>query len=59
MNLIVNQTNFGLIKKELYSKLIQEWLDYNDIFKYSTHNESKSVMAERFTKTLKSKTYKK
>ena len=30
----------------------------NDIVMYSTHNEGKSVVAERFIKTLKSKIYK-
>ena len=44
MNLIVNQINYGLIK-ELYNKLMQEWLDNNDIFMYSTHSEGKSVTA--------------
>ena len=29
-----------------------------DIEMYSTHNEGKSVVAERFIKTLKTKTYK-
>ena len=37
---------------------MQEWLD-NDILMYSTHNEGKSVITERFIKTLKSKIYKK
>ena len=31
---------------------MQEWLDNNDISMYSTHNEGKSVIAERFMKTL-------
>ena len=31
---------------------MQKWLD-NDILMYSTHNEDKSVIAERFIKTLK------
>ena len=34
------------------------WLQNNDIEMYSTHNEGKAVVAERFIKTLKSKTYK-
>ena len=38
---------------------MQEWLDNNDILMYFTHNEGKSVIAERFIKTLKSKIYKK
>ena len=32
---------------------MQEWLDINDILMYSTHNEGKLVVAERFIKTLK------
>ena len=38
---------------------MQEWLDNNDILMYSTHYEGKSVIAERFIKTLKAKVYKK
>ena len=38
---------------------MQKWLDDNDILMYSTHNGSKSVFAERFIQTLKSKIYKK
>ena len=38
---------------------MQEWLDNNDILMYSTNNGGKSVIAERFIKTLKSKIYKK
>ena len=37
---------------------MQKWLDNNDILMYSTHNEGKSVVAERFIKTLKGKTFK-
>ena len=37
---------------------MQEWLDNNDILMHSTHNEGKSVTAERFIKRLKSKIYK-
>ena len=32
--------------KELYDKLMQEWLNNNDIIMYSTHNEGNSVIAE-------------
>ena len=35
---------------EFYNKLMQEWLDNNNIFIYSTHNEDKSVIAKRFIK---------
>ena len=37
---------------EFYNKLLQEWLDNNDILMYSTHNEGKSVISERFIKAL-------
>ena len=37
---------------------MQEWLDNNDILIYFTYNEGKSVIAERFIKTLKGKIYK-
>ena len=29
------------------------WLEKNDIEMYSVHNEAKSVVAERFVRTLK------
>ena len=32
-------------------------LEKNDIEMYSTHKEGKSVVAERFIRTLKNKTY--
>ena len=39
--------------------LLKKWLqDYYDIIMYSTNNEGKSVVAERFIRTLKSKIYK-
>ena len=38
---------------------MQKWLDDNDILMYSTHNEGKSVVAERFIRTWKSEIYKK
>ena len=62
---IVNESNCKPNKlwvdqgREFYNKLMQEWLDNNNILMYSTHNEGKSVMAERFIKTLKDKIYKK
>ena len=42
-----------------HNKLMQEWLDKNDVLTYSTHNEGKSVFAEWFIKTLKAKSIKK
>ena len=64
---------FQSILKNLGRKPIKIWVDhgsefYNNKFKsflkennadmYSTHNEGKSVDAERFIKTLKNKIYK-
>ena len=40
--------------REFYNKLMQEWLDNNDILMYSTLNEGKAVIAGRFIKTQKS-----
>ena len=37
---------------------VLKWLKDNDIDIYSTHNEGKSVFAERFIRTLKNKVYK-
>ena len=34
---------------------MQEWLDNSYTLMYSTHNECKLVIAERFIKTLKAK----
>ena len=46
-------------EKEFYNNLMQKWLDNNDILMYSTHNESKSVVAAKFISNLKGKIYKK
>ena len=43
---------------ECYNTSFKKWLQDNDIIMYSTHNEGKSVVAERFIRTLKNKTYK-
>ena len=43
---------------EFYNRLMKSWLEKNDIEMYSTHNEGKSVTAERFIRTLKSRVYK-
>ena len=45
--------------KKFYNKLMQEWYDNNNTLIYSTNNEGKSIIAERFIKTLKAKIYKK
>ena len=43
---------------EFYNASFKKWLQDNDIVIYSTHNEGKSVVAERFIRTLKIKIYK-
>ena len=43
---------------EFYNTHFKKWLKDNDISMYSTHNEGKSVVAERFVRTLKNKIYK-
>ena len=43
---------------EFYNAFFKKWLRDNDFVIYSTHNEGKSVVTERFSRTLKSKIYK-
>ena len=43
---------------EFYNTHLKKWLKDNNIEMYSTHNEGKSVVAERFIGTLKNKIYK-
>ena len=43
---------------EFYNNSFKKCLKDNDIEMYSTHNEGKSVVAERFIRTLKAKIYK-
>ena len=42
---------------EFYNNIFKKWLSDNDIIMYSTYNEGKPVVAERFIRTLKSKLY--
>ena len=43
---------------EFYNNSFKKWLKDNDIEMYSIHNEGKSVVAEIFIRTLKTKIYK-
>ena len=43
---------------EFYNVSFKKWFQENDIVMYSTHNEGKSVVAERFIRMLNSKIYK-
>ena len=44
--------------EEFYNNIFEKWLSDNDINMYSTYNEGKSLVAERFIRTLKNKLYK-
>ena len=43
---------------EFYNNVFEKWLSDNNINMYSMDNEGKSVVAERFIRTLKNKLYK-
>ena len=43
---------------EYYNSFFKKWLKDDDIEMYSMHNEGKSVVAERFIRTLKTTIYK-
>ena len=43
---------------EFYNKSLKSWPQNNNAEMRSTHNEGKSVVAERFIRTLKNKIYK-
>ena len=43
---------------EFYNSSFKKWMQDNDIAMYSTHNAGKSVVAERFMRTLKNNIYK-
>ena len=43
---------------EFYNKSIKWWLEKTVVEMYSTHNEGKCVVTERFIRTLKNRIYK-
>ena len=43
---------------EFYNNVFKRWLKDNDINMYSIYNEGKSIVAQRFIRTLKNKIYK-
>ena len=43
---------------EFYNRSIKSFLENNNIEMYSTYNEGKSVLVERFIRALKSRIYK-
>ena len=44
--------------REYYNKRMHKWIGDNDILIYLTHNQDKSVVADRFVRTLIDKIYK-
>ena len=42
---------------EFYNRSMKSWLQDNKIEMYSMHNEGKSVVAERFIRTLENNIY--
>ena len=56
MNLFGNQTKYGQIKAANFI-IVKSWQEKNDTEIYSTNNERKSVIAERFIRNLKNKIY--
>ena len=60
---IIKQSNrkpnkIWVYQGEEFYNVFKKWLSDNDIIMYSTYNEGKSVVAERFIRTLKNKLYK-
>ena len=45
-------------ESEVYNNSFKKWLKDNDVEMYSTNNEGKSVIAERFIRISKTKIYK-
>ena len=54
----VDLASMQLISKYNKEIVFKKWLKENDIIMYSTHNEGKSFVLERFIRTLKNKIYK-
>ena len=60
-----NQIKYGLTKdkiwvdqgSEFYNSFLKKWLKDNHIKMFSTYNEGKSVVAERFIRILKKKSF--
>ena len=47
----------GRSRKRILQQPYVKFVRYNDFLTYLTHNEAKSVVAERFVTTLKGKIY--
>ena len=55
-NLIETQTKYK--GNKFYNRSMKSWLEENAIEMYSTHNEWKCIVVERFVRPLKNKIYK-
>ena len=53
-----NQPKYGLIKAENFVSLFKKQLKDNFMKIYSTYNEGKPVVADRFIRALKTEIYK-
>ena len=53
-----NQKRYEQTTGKFYNSFFKKWLRDNNVEMYSTHNEGKFVVAERFIRTLKLKLYK-
>ena len=59
MNQVVNQTKYGFNKgSEFCIRSMKSFMQNNVMEMYLLHNEGKSIITERFIRTLKSKIYK-
>ena len=59
MNLIAKPSKIWVDKdSEFCNRPIKSWLEDNNRGMYSTHNEGKSVVIERFIRTLNNKIFK-
>ena len=47
-----------MVSSIIDQRSMKSWLEKNDIEMYSTHNDGKSAVAERFIRTIKNKIYK-
>ena len=58
MNLITKNKIWIYQGSKVYNRSMKSWLGKNAIQMHSTHSEGKSIIAERFIRTLKNKSYK-
>ena len=57
-NQIADILHFNDKGSEFYNRSMKSWLEKNAMEIYSTHNEGKSAVAERFIRTFKKEIFK-